>query len=134
GLFDLFSNFFVTFATKWTDFLQHGYLRFYVSTIVGFMSVILAYRLFEGGGYDFNLEELTTLTLYEVVVLLIMFVAILITVFSKSRLLAVVSMGVIGYAICLIFVFYSAPDLAMTQFAIDTLTVILFVLVLYNLP
>src|SRR5690606_19599468 len=55
-------------------------------------------------------------------------------VFSKSRLLAVVAMGVIGYAICLIFVFYSAPDLAMTQFAIDTLTVILFVLVLYNLP
>ena len=32
------------------------------------------------------------------------------------------------------FVFYSAPDLAMTQFAIDTLTVILFVLVLYRLP
>src|SRR5690606_10202086 len=62
------------------------------------------------------------------------FVSTLITVFSKSRLLAVVSMGVIGYAICLIFVFYSAPDLAMTQFAIDTLTVILFVLVLYNLP
>ncbi|MDP2161645.1 MAG: DUF4040 domain-containing protein, partial [Flavobacterium sp.] len=36
--------------------------------------------------------------------------------------------------ICMIFVFYSAPDLAMTQFTIDTLTVILFVLVLYRLP
>jgi multicomponent Na+:H+ antiporter subunit A len=34
----------------------------------------------------------------------------------------------------MIFLFYSAPDLAMTQFSIDTLTVILFVLVLYNLP
>ncbi len=134
GLFDLFSNFFMNLANKWTGFLQHGYLRFYVSTIVGFMSVILAYRLFEGGTYDFNIEELTTLTVYEVVILSIMFVAIFITVFSKSRLLAVVSMGVIGYAICLIFLFYSAPDLAMTQFAIDTLTVILFVLVLYNLP
>src|SRR5690554_3712562 len=134
GLFDLFSNFFMNLATKWTGFLQHGYLRFYVTTIVGFMSVILAYRLFEGIGNDYNLEGLTPLTVYEVVILLIMFVAILITVFSKSRLLAVVSMGVIGYAICLIFVFYSAPDLAMTQFAIDTLTVILFVLVLYNLP
>lgn len=39
-----------------------------------------------------------------------------------------------GLAICLVFVFYSAPDLAMTQFSIDTLTVILFVLVLYRLP
>jgi multicomponent Na+:H+ antiporter subunit A len=43
-------------------------------------------------------------------------------------------MGVVGYAICLLFVFFSAPDLAMTQFAVDTLTVILFVLVLYRLP
>jgi multicomponent Na+:H+ antiporter subunit A len=30
--------------------------------------------------------------------------------------------------------FSGAPDLAMTQFSIDTLTVILFVLVLYRLP
>jgi multicomponent Na+:H+ antiporter subunit A len=63
-----------------------------------------------------------------------MVVAILMTVFSSSRLTAVAAMGVIGYAICLLFVFYSAPDLAMTQFTIDTLTVILFVLVLYRLP
>jgi len=61
-------------------------------------------------------------------------VAIGFTVFTQSRLAAVASMGVVGYAICLLFVFYSAPDLAMTQFAIDTLTVILFVLVLYRLP
>jgi multicomponent Na+:H+ antiporter subunit A len=33
-----------------------------------------------------------------------------------------------------LFVFYSAPDLAMTQFTIDTLTVVLFVLVLFKLP
>jgi multicomponent Na+:H+ antiporter subunit A len=31
-------------------------------------------------------------------------------------------------------VFYGAPDLAMTQFAIDTLTVVLFVFVLFKLP
>ncbi|MDN3708912.1 DUF4040 domain-containing protein [Myroides ceti] len=44
------------------------------------------------------------------------------------------ALGVVGYSICLIFVFYGAPDLAMTQFAIDTLTVVLFVLVLFRLP
>jgi multicomponent Na+:H+ antiporter subunit A len=74
------------------------------------------------------------LTVYEVAILLIMIVAIFFAVFTKSRLSAVAAMGVIGYAICLIFVYYSAPDLAMTQFTIDTLTVILFVLVLYRLP
>ena len=35
---------------------------------------------------------------------------------------------------CFVFIFYGAPDLAMTQFSIDTLTVILFILVLYRLP
>jgi multicomponent Na+:H+ antiporter subunit A len=58
----------------------------------------------------------------------------LLAVTTKSRLTAVVSMGVIGYGIALLFVFYGAPDVAMTQFTIDTLTVILFVLVLYRLP
>jgi multicomponent Na+:H+ antiporter subunit A len=34
----------------------------------------------------------------------------------------------------IIFIIHSAPDLALTTFAIETLTVILFVLVLYKLP
>jgi multicomponent Na+:H+ antiporter subunit A len=40
----------------------------------------------------------------------------------------------VGYGVALIFVFFGAPDLAMTQFMIETLTVILFVLVFYHLP
>jgi multicomponent Na+:H+ antiporter subunit A len=63
-----------------------------------------------------------------------MFLSTLFTVFTNSRLAAVASMGIIGFAFCLLYLFYSAPDLAMTQFSVDTLTVILFVLVLYRLP
>src|SRR5690606_16753693 len=44
------------------------------------------------------------------------------------------ALSVVGYAICILYVMYGAPDLAMTQFAIDTLTVVLFVLVLFKLP
>ena len=53
---------------------------------------------------------------------------------SRSRLGAVAALGVVGYGVALIFVFFGAPDLAMTQFMIETLTVILFVLVFYHLP
>src|SRR5690554_7249293 len=63
-----------------------------------------------------------------------MLISILFTVFTKSRLTAIAGMGVLGYTMCLIFIIHGAPDLAMTQFSIDTLTVILFVLVLYRLP
>jgi multicomponent Na+:H+ antiporter subunit A len=52
----------------------------------------------------------------------------------RSRLGAVVALGVTGYGMGLIYILFGAPDLAMTQFAIETLVVILFVLVLYRLP
>ncbi|MBM4461434.1 MAG: DUF4040 domain-containing protein, partial [Chloroflexi bacterium] len=50
------------------------------------------------------------------------------------RLTAVAALGVVGYGVALIYTLFGAPDLAMTQFAIETLTVFLFVLVLYRLP
>lgn len=53
---------------------------------------------------------------------------------GQSRLATVVMLGVIGYSIAVLFVMHGAPDLAMTQFAVETLTVVLFVLVLFKLP
>ena len=130
----LFAKGMESFSKAWTNLLQNGYLRYYLITILTFLTVLLAYRLFQGVRLYFDLATLTEVTLYEGITLLIMAVAIVFTVFSRSRLVAMASLGVVGYAICLIFLFYSAPDLAMTQFSIDTLTVILFVLVVYNLP
>ena len=40
----------------------------------------------------------------------------------------------VGYGVALIYILYGAPDLAMTQILVETLTVILFVLVFYHLP
>lgn len=56
------------------------------------------------------------------------------TVAAGSRLAAVVALGVSGYGIALVFLVFGAPDLAMTQFAIETLSVLLFVAVLRRLP
>lgn len=53
---------------------------------------------------------------------------------SKRRLTAVVMVGVIGYAIGGLFVVDGAPDLALAQFLVETLTLVAFVLVLRRLP
>jgi multicomponent Na+:H+ antiporter subunit A len=53
---------------------------------------------------------------------------------SRSRLSAVAALGVVGFGVALTFVLFGAPDLAMTQLMIETMTVILLVLVLYHLP
>jgi multicomponent Na+:H+ antiporter subunit A len=55
-------------------------------------------------------------------------------VHSQSRIAAVASLGIVGYGVALIYVFYGAPDLAITQFLVETLTVLLFMFVFYHLP
>ena len=122
------------FAFKYTRLLHNGYLRYYLITIIITLVGLVGYRLFTEVPLSINYAQLSETRLYEVVFFIIIVSAIFITVFTSSRLTAIASMGIVGYCMCLIFVFYGAPDLAMTQFTIDTLTVVLFVLVLFRLP
>ncbi|OEY72271.1 putative monovalent cation/H+ antiporter subunit A [Salegentibacter salarius] len=128
------THYFSVFSAFWTNVFQNGYLRNYVTTIVLFLVVLVGYVMFGNPTVLIDYRQLSEVTAYELAVVIILIAGVFYTVFTKSRLAAVAAMGVVGLAICLIFVFYSAPDLAMTQFSIDTLTVILFVLVLYRLP
>jgi multicomponent Na+:H+ antiporter subunit A len=52
----------------------------------------------------------------------------------RQRLSAVLVVGVTGYGLAVMFVLQGAPDLALTQFLIETLTLVVFVLVLRKLP
>lgn len=68
----------------------------------------------------------------EVLIVLVAIVSAVATVRARSRLSAIISLGVVGIAVTLFFVFYSAPDLALTQLLIEVLTVILLVLVFFR--
>lgn len=64
-----------------------------------------------------------------------MIVAVIVYACTTSvRLSSVAAIGALGFAMALIYVFFSAPDLAITQVLIETLTVIMLVLVLFKLP
>jgi multicomponent Na+:H+ antiporter subunit A len=52
----------------------------------------------------------------------------------RNRLAAVLLVGVTGYGCGAVFAFHGAPDLALTQFLVETLTLVIFVLVLRTLP
>ncbi|MFV8280475.1 putative monovalent cation/H+ antiporter subunit A [Christiangramia marina] len=134
NILNLINKGFVQFSNFWTNFFQNGYLRNYISIIILFMVVLVGYIMIGNTRFVIDYNSLSKITVYEITTTLILIAGIFYTVFTESRLAAVAAMGVVGLSICLIFVFYSAPDLAMTQFSIDTLTVILFVLVLYKLP
>lgn len=125
---------FIRFSTGYTKLLQSGFLRYYLMIILLFLVLMLGYKFFNDVHIRFNWQQFSSVSFYEAVICILMVMAIMFVVLSKSRLHAVVAMGVVGYALCLLFMNFGAPDLAMTQFTIDTLTVVLFVLVLYNLP
>jgi len=50
------------------------------------------------------------------------------------RLAALTMLGVVGLVVCLAFVWFSAPDLALTQLAVEVVTLVLFLLGLRWLP
>jgi multicomponent Na+:H+ antiporter subunit A len=125
---------FAVFSKYWTNIFQTGYLRHYLFIIVSFLILLLGYLIFSDFSLKIDTSSLADLTIYEISILIMLLLGVLYTVFTKSRLAAVASLGVVGLSFSLLFLFYSAPDLAMTQFSVDTLTVILFVLVLYRLP
>ncbi len=52
----------------------------------------------------------------------------------SHRIAAVLMLGAVGYSMSALYVVQGAPDLALTQFAIETLSTVLFVLVLRFLP
>ncbi|SCK56951.1 Na+/H+ antiporter subunit A [Streptomyces sp. WMMB 322] len=53
---------------------------------------------------------------------------------SRQRMTAVVLAGVTGYGTAVLYVLHGAPDLALTQFAVETVSLVVFVLVLRRLP
>src|SRR5699024_1217588 len=61
-------------------------------------------------------------------------VAVIMILFAKSRMIAMLLNGVLEFSIALFFVLFRAPDLALTQIIVETVTTALFLLCFYFLP
>jgi multicomponent Na+:H+ antiporter subunit A len=116
-----------------TRLLQNGSLHRYLSVIIA--SVLLGVGLPFLSSYTRPLlldnfdPPLTGLLLSGIIV-----AAVAIVVKTRSRLLAVCGLGVVGAGIAMLFLMYGAPDVALTQLLVETLTVIVVSLVLWRLP
>ncbi|HEU5086663.1 MAG TPA: hydrogen gas-evolving membrane-bound hydrogenase subunit E, partial [Roseiflexaceae bacterium] len=120
-------------AAAQTRLLQNGYLRLYLVMIIAATVGLTGYTLVHNGALPGAVLPVE-LRFYEVGLAVLILLATLAAVRSSSRLGAVAALSVVGFGVALLFLFFGAPDLAMTQFLVETLTVILLVLVLYRLP
>ena len=123
----------VAVATWQTRVLQNGYLRVYVMVILLTLIGLLLLARIWGGGLTIAIHH-GDFAVYEVAVAILIVAAAFVAVSSKTRLGSIAALGAAGYSVALTYIIFSAPDLAMTQFVVETLTVILYVLVLYRLP
>jgi len=116
-----------------TRLLQSGYLRYYLMIIVSTATLVTAFTLLSRAGLP-AMASWPGIRIHEAVLAAVMLAAALVAATTGSRLTAFAAIGVVGYGIGLTFLLFGAPDLAMTQFVVETLTVILFVLGFYRLP
>lgn len=120
-------------ALKGAGILQHGHLRYYMrTTVIGTAALVILSLVVN----QIPMPETDFKTLYwhEVAVFLIIAIAAIAATMVRSRLATIACLGIIGFMIAATYVMFSAPDLAMTQVLVETLTVILFALVIYKLP
>jgi multicomponent Na+:H+ antiporter subunit A len=120
----------MSFAKLQTRILQNGYLRNYIIFILVTAITLASFTLYKVTD-EFAVLTDFSITFYEIAISIIIVVSTFVVITSDSRLKSIVAMGVVGFTMGIIFIIHSAPDLALTTFAIETLTVILFVLVLY---
>ncbi|MDN7132774.1 putative monovalent cation/H+ antiporter subunit A [Halomonas sp. MC140] len=122
----------VHFSEWQTRLLQNGYMRNYILIMLITLIVLISNSILLRHSPEFAFD--LDVRFHEAVVAGCMVMGALFATISRSRLGAVVSVGVMGFSIALIFILFSAPDLAITQLLVETLTVILLVLVLFRLP
>jgi multicomponent Na+:H+ antiporter subunit A len=119
-------------AGRLTDAVPIGRLRFAILTTLVAAVVVAATPLMTRAP-QLTVDLGPNPVAHEVVLALLAAAGAVATAMVRSRLAAVASLGVTGLAIALLFVAYGAPDLAMTQIAVESLSVILLVLVFAGL-
>ncbi|WP_225732796.1 Na+/H+ antiporter subunit A [Pseudoclavibacter sp. CFCC 11306] len=124
-------------ATDWisarvTLFAQRGGLPGYLGTVfVAFVAALglalLRVQLWPGEMVPFH-------SVAQLGIAALMAVAALAAVRARRRLLAMLLVGATGYGMVALFTLQGAPDLALTQLLVETVTLVIFVLVARRLP
>ena len=124
-------------ASRLTAALQDAPLGAYLAIVVLFAVGTVGWEAFRGL-VEFRAvasrRDVTGFEPHEFMTALAIVLGCFVMIRSRSRLSAIGGLGLVGYGVAMMFVLLGAPDLAITQFLIETLSVLLLVLVFWKLP
>ncbi len=121
-------------SKKITNGYMTGSLRHYMIYILIFFIALVSITISVTGGFKMSFDDLAPIAIPELLIAIVMAGAAFGTIFMKNRIAAILVLGIVGYGLSLLFVFFRAPDLALTQLIVETVTVALFLLCFYHLP
>ena len=118
-------------AVEVTARVQRGSLSIYLGTILVTLVTLATWALLQ-------IRVWPTYRFFDhwpqLLIAAVMGSAAILAATSRGRIRAVLLVGVTGYGLALLFALGGAPDLALTQVLIETVTLVVFILVVRKLP
>ncbi|MEM1377381.1 MAG: hydrogen gas-evolving membrane-bound hydrogenase subunit E [Pseudomonadota bacterium] len=126
-------------AKKTTFTVQNGSMKSYVWITVGVVCAAMFYGIVAGSVGTAGLTNVSSLLdepirPYLLIVAVLVCAGAVVAGLTRSMVVSVISVGMVGYGIALVFLKNGAPDLALTQFSVETLFVVIVMAVLVKLP
>ncbi|WP_047986356.1 Na+/H+ antiporter subunit A [Ornithinibacillus californiensis] len=123
------------FSAGITNSYMTGSLKLYMSIILLTIIAVTFIIMFTTGGLtNISFDNLAEVEIIDLAVVFIMVLAALATIFVNNKLALIIITGIVGFGISILFVIFRAPDLALTQLVVETISMALFLLAYYHLP
>lgn len=133
-LFDLFLKNLLLNSRRFRRATETGKLQSYLLWIVIFTIGLVGFPLLSNG-IGSGTRELTHAPALAIVLWMLLFSACwMLLWFHHERIKAVLISGAVGLVVTMVFIGFSAPDLALTQITVDVVTTVLLLMSLSLLP
>jgi len=121
-------------SARVTNFYMNGFLHSYLSYIFTFVIIVVGGSFLLQRALAIDPSTNAVIEWHEYLLAVSIAVSSGFVLFVNSRLTSIIGVGAVGYLVSLLFVIFRAPDLALTQLVVETITTALFLLCFYFLP
>src|SRR5699024_10702263 len=115
-----------TTMNRLTRVFMTGIIRTYlINSYIAIVALVLYTSFFVKDAFSIHFEEFSSITSYGLLTAIILTISVVMLVLAKKRMFAIIALGGVGYSVALLFIIFKAPDLALTQLVIETISVAL---------
>lgn len=121
-------------STTLFNFLENGSLQRYNYLLISLAAIMMAAPLMDLSTTLGTRPELPYNIVDVTAAVLLVIGALTTAICHRHRMLALISLSIVGFVVSLAFARFSAPDLALTQLSVEVVTAVLLMLSLFFLP